>query len=180
MFRSIFLKGSALKDIFYSQRTGVEGKRVTCSFILQRFGQGGGGGEEKDCMAVHRLFAQAGGNEESYIMALDKCAREGVRAEGVGADPEEGCVFAFMLCLLAGVHFFLEVAHGAARLIFVAGGAFFFLVSGLLCLIGGLAGGRDALGDQVEPELFEGGFEGKLLGIVHGFAAVWIWAGVVR
>ena len=138
---------------------------------MEGFGEGRRGREEEDGLAVYGLFAQAGGDEESDVTALDKGAREGLGAEGVGADPEEGCVFAFMFRLLAGVHFFLEVAHGAARLVFVAGGAFFFLVSGLLCLIGGLARGRDALGDQVEPELFEGGFEGKLLGVVHRFVA---------
>jgi len=77
-------------------------------------------------------------------------------AEDIGADPEEGGVFAFMFGLLAGVHFFLEVAHGAACLVLVTGGAFFFLVGGFLCLAGGQPGGCNAPGDEVETELFEG------------------------
>jgi hypothetical protein len=106
------------------------------------------------------MFAQAGSNEQSYFTALDKSAGEGVGAEDVGADPEEGGMFAFVFRLLAGVHLFLEVAHGATCLIFVAGGAFFFLVSGLLCLGGGQPGGGNPPRDEVETELLEGGFEG--------------------
>ena len=54
-----------LEEIFYAEGAAVEGEFVARLFIKEGFGQGRRGREEEDGPAVHGLFAQAGGNEES-------------------------------------------------------------------------------------------------------------------
>ena len=130
-------------------------------------------------MTVDGLPAQAGGDKEASVFcayagavggqrgAANKGAGHDGGAERVGSHLLEGGIFAGIFGLLAGEHVFLQMAHGAARLVFVAGRAFFFIIGGFLCQVDLLAGGFNALCDDLQAKLFERGFQRELLGIVH-------------
>lgn len=140
--------------ILYEERSPVEDEAVASPSLIQGFCQRGGGGEKDDGLVVELLFAQACGDKEADVAALDKSACDGGGIEYIDPDLVEGGELACMLRLLAAVHVFLKLAHGATGFVLIAGGAFLFLVGGFLRLVCLLSGCLDARGDEVERELF--------------------------